>query len=95
MMDLDYLPQDEKDRFVEMAQETILNRVLLRLADLMGEEDLAKFRTLVEEDKADEVVDFLAAREIDIEQIAAQEALAYKTEMAAMADSLDQANKGK
>lgn len=85
---LENLSEAEKKAVFDKAQETIMYRVLLRLGDLLPDEDLAKLQTLLEAKDEKGTADFFSERGIDIDQIAAQEAMSYKSEMATAADAL-------
>lgn len=85
---LEHLPQEKKDELFQQAYETIMNRILLRIADQLEEGDLDKLKELFEAEDGAATTQFLSEHGIDLEQLATSETLAYKTEMASLTAAL-------
>lgn len=92
VMKLDHLSDEVKADLFKKAHETIMYRVMLRLADVLPETDLEKLQALLEKQDEADIEEFFDSRRIDVDQITAQEALAYKVEMAALADAVKPAH---
>jgi hypothetical protein len=69
-----------------------MNRVMLRVADQLDDEGLDKFKELIDAGDANAVHTFLEEKGVDIDQIAAQESLAYKVELASISEALQGGN---
>ena len=88
ILGLENLDEEKKKELFEKASETIQNRILVRLADLLSEEDVKKVVEFAEQDNTDGFEQLVASNDIDLEQIAAEETLSYKTEMASITEAL-------
>lgn len=92
VLGLEHLPQDKKDELFAKAYDTIMHRVLLRVADQLEEPQLDELKALIEGGDQAAVNAFMEHNQIDIDQIAMSESVAYKTEMASLAETLKAAD---
>jgi hypothetical protein len=75
---LDDLSSEQKEKHFAEMQEIVEQRVFLRVMDTLSEEDKKIYDTL----KTDEELDkFYIDRKISLEQIATEEAVAYREEL--------------
>ena len=81
LLGLEGSSEEDKKKVIDDMLETIQNRVVARLHDSLSEEDRSELERLNEAGNDDVVNQFLKARGIDINQITAEEALFYKTEI--------------
>ncbi len=88
---LEHLSEEKKAEIFQQAYETVMNRVMLRIADALEENEIDELKKLFEDGDGANIEVFLASRQIDIEQIAATETLAYKAEMAELMDAINPA----
>lgn len=88
LTELDKVSDEEKNEIFQKAYETVVNRVMLRIAELLPEQDLEELTKLIEEESADSVHTFLEQKGIEIDQIATAEAMAYKIELASITKAL-------
>ncbi|MCR4278171.1 MAG: hypothetical protein NUV80_03965 [Candidatus Berkelbacteria bacterium] len=86
--ELENLSEEKKQEIFEQSYETVMNRVMIRIADLLDEHGIDKLKELIDEADAGAVHQFFESNNIDIDQIASSEALAYKVELAALTDTL-------
>lgn len=86
--ELEGLSEEEKADVFQKAYETVMNRVMLRVADQLDEEGLDKLKELIDAGDAGAVQSFFEEKGIDIDQIATTESLAYKVEMASISETL-------
>lgn len=89
---LDNLPEKEKEEVFQKAYETVMNRVMLRVADQLDDAGLDKFKELIDAGDTGAVHSFLEESGVDIDQIAATESLAYKVELASISEALQGGN---
>lgn len=88
VLKLTHLTKEQKAELFDKAQETIMYRVMSRLGDQLPDHDLEKLKVLLEKHDQAAVDQFFDSRDIDIDQVTAQEALAYKVEMASLAQAI-------
>lgn len=86
--ELENLSEEEKSEIFQKAYETVMNRVMLRVADQLDEAGLDKLKELIEAGDAPAVHSFFEDKGLDIDQIAATESLAYKVELASISETL-------
>lgn len=84
ILGLDKLPEKEQEEVRTKMLETINNRVLLRIADLLDEAGMKQWETLLDEGDDEKIRAFLTEKKIDMLNLIAAEALVYKSEMADM-----------
>lgn len=88
LLDLEHLPQEKKDEVFQQAYETVMNRIMLVIANRLDEAKLDELKELFEKEDGTAVTQFFADNGIEIEQIATTEALKYKAELAALNEAL-------
>ena|SRR3989344_5465935 len=82
------LDEDKKEGVFQKAYETIMNRIFLRVADQLDENKLDEFKKILEENDNSSAQSFLTQNGVDIDQLTAEETLAYKAEMASLTEIL-------
>ena len=85
------MPEEKKQELYQKMMETIQNRMIGKAFDLLEEKDKAEFKRLAEEQKKSELEEFLKARGINLSKMMLQESLLYKTEMAELSKTIQQA----
>ncbi|KKQ95435.1 MAG: hypothetical protein UT66_C0001G0020 [candidate division CPR2 bacterium GW2011_GWC1_39_9] len=90
LLDLKELPQNYKDKMVKEMEDMLENRVIGRLMDGLDEKGAEEFDKLPEGD-SNAITEFFKEKNIDVDQIAAEEALMLKSDMASL---INVANKG-
>lgn len=95
LMDLQDIPEEQKQEWYEKIAATIQNRVILRLDEVLGPEDGTQWAALVESGDRTQMDAFLAERNIDLERMTIEEAAIFKTQLVVMLDEAqaDQASK--
>lgn len=78
---LDGLPQEEKEKIMTKLIESVRNRVLIRIDDLIKPEDREEFNKVVDSGKDKEITKFLEARKINVAQLVVEESLLEKAEL--------------
>lgn len=73
---------EKKHELLEVVTESVNNRVFSRVLDLIEDDAATELEHLL--DTNGDIDTFLKARDIDVAVITAQEALIYKTELAAL-----------
>jgi len=86
--DLNNLSDEEKTEVFEKAYETVMNRILIRIADRLSESELDELKKLIDASDQTKVHNFFEEKSIDIDQISTEETLAYKVEMASITETL-------
>jgi hypothetical protein len=81
LLGLQNLSEEEKEDIMAKIIEGLQSRVVLRIDDLVGEEDRKKFYDLLDQSKDEEINSFLASKNINVPQITAEEALLQKNEI--------------
>lgn len=84
LLGIDGASDEQKDEIRARMLETIRDRVLLRIADAMSQEDFEQYKQLLEApegEKADTAIDaFLADRSIDLNALTVEETILVKAE---------------
>jgi hypothetical protein len=75
--------EENKASLMQTITQSINNRIFARVLDMIPDEDAAELEQILENDG--DVDAFLKSKGIDISTVAVQEALIYKTELAALA----------
>ncbi len=88
LTDLNHLDDEVKSELFQKAYETIMNRVMLRVADQLDEAGLDQLKELISKGEPEAVHHFFTQHQIDIDQIASTETLAYKVEMHSLTETL-------
>jgi len=81
LLKLDKAPDATKQKIIDDMVMTVQARVVARMMDAMDEEESEQFDVLIAENDDAKIAAFLASKNIDIKQLAAQETLYYKTQM--------------
>ncbi len=88
LLDLEHLPQEKKDEVFQQAYETVMNRIMLVIANRLDEAKLDQLKDLFEKEDGAAISQFFADTGLEIEQIATAETLKYKAELASLAEAL-------
>ena len=88
LMGLSKLSEKEQAELYQKAMETVQNRLLIRIATILGEKNKDEFFKLI--DKGDEkaVDDYLKSKNIDYQTLFTEEVLLYKLEMSHQSQSV-------
>jgi hypothetical protein len=86
LLGMQNLPENEKEELRKTMYETVQNRIAARVLDGLDKEEAKHWQQLLMDNKLKEMNDFLLLKGIDIDQIAAEETLFYKTQLAAQAE---------
>lgn len=86
LLDLDGVSDEKKDELYQKMLSTIQNRVVARLLDELDEKSREKFKKLLDGEKEEEIKKMLANKGININELMAQEALIYKTEVVGLVE---------
>ena len=88
LMGLSKLSEKEQAELYQQAMETVQNRLLIRIATILGEKNKDEFFKLI--DKGDEkaVDDYLKSKKIDYQTLFTEEVLLYKLEMSHKSQSV-------
>lgn len=78
---LDGLPQEEKEKIMTKLIESVRNRVLIRIDDLIKPEDREEFNKVLDSKKDEEISKFLEKRKINVAQLVVEESLLEKAEI--------------
>lgn len=81
LLGLDDASDEKKDELYQKMLSTIQNRVVARLLDELDEESREKFKKLLDKNDEKEIKTFLQTKDIDMNELMAQETLIYKTEI--------------
>ena len=84
MLGLTPLPLKERARIVDEATELVEARVFARLFDVLPPEKAGKLRELIAADSGEEIAVFFETEVPNFEQLAAEEVLTVKQEMAGL-----------
>ncbi len=88
------ISQEEKNNIYKKMVDTISNRVILKIDDLLQtEENRNKFKSLLEKNDSAAMENFFVEFGIDVKDLIMQETLIYKTELVSLAKSVDENNK--
>ncbi len=88
LLDLEHLPQEKKDEIFQQAYDTVMNRIMLQIADRLDEVKLDELKALFEKGDGGAVSQFFTDNGIEIEQLATTETLKYKVELASLSEAL-------
>jgi len=88
------MPEEKKKELYTKMLETIQNRVIARVADSIGDEEMPKWEEIVKTRDKAKIEEFLKSKGIDIAGLYLQEALIYKTEMVNLANLMKKQIKG-
>ena len=81
LLGLDNASVEKKDELYKKMLSTIQNRVVVRLLDELDKDSREKFKKLLDKEKEEEIEKMLKNKGININELMAQEALIYKTEI--------------
>jgi len=81
LLKLEDIAQEVKDKIIENAVSSIQSRVLGRVMDSLDDPEREEFMRLVADPDPKKAEEYLKTKEINIEQLTAQEALYYKSEL--------------
>ncbi len=83
LLQLPNLSKEKKDKIIKDMLETVNNRVIARILDLLEEKNQQEqFFTLLQGNQNQAIDDFLEQQNIDIKKISLEESLLYKMEIA-------------
>jgi len=82
VLGLNQLPDTEQDELRLMVMESIRDRVLVRVVDILGPTLEKKWFELLDKGDDDAVYKFLEDNGIDLRQLAMEEGIRYKVELA-------------
>lgn len=80
LMGYQNLTDEEKNHHYTVMLETVNNRVAIRIADSLGENDAQAWQDLAQKDEQS-AIQFLIEREIDLQKWLLEETVLYKAEM--------------
>lgn len=78
---LDGLSEEKQEEVMGQVMETVLNRVLVRIVDALGEEKKNDFMELLEKGNDEQIREYLIANNIDMDKFVVEESLLYKNEL--------------
>lgn len=78
---LEKLTDREKEELMLKMLESVKNRVLLRIDDLISKSDRGEFNQLLDEGDEKKISQFIKSKGIDVERLVAEEALLLKKEI--------------
>ena len=78
---LDKLTNREKEQIMLKMMESVKNRVILRIDEMIKKEDKAQFNALLDEGNDRKISQFIKDQGINIDEIVAGEAILLKKEM--------------
>lgn len=81
LMGLQNMAEDKKQELMAKFIEGVESRVALRIDDLLEGEDKEKFHQLLDQDDEGAINQFLKSKDINVPQLAAEEALFAKNEI--------------
>jgi hypothetical protein len=81
--------QEKKDQLYKKMLSTIQNRVVARVLDELEGEDVEKFKDLIEKGEEDDIKQFIEDKNMNINELMAQESLIYKTEIVSLVEDGD------
>ena len=76
------LPPEKKTALYEQMAETVQNRTIARVYDVLSEEEGKELDSLIDAGDAQKVDEYLKNKGMDITALIVSEAMVYKTEMA-------------
>jgi hypothetical protein len=75
------LQQEKKDELYERMAKTVQNRSIVRVYDLLNEDERNQLDELLEANDNNRLNEFFKSHNIDLAKILLEEAIVYKTEM--------------
>ena len=88
------MPDEKKKELYQKMLETIQNRVIARIDDMLTDEEAAEWKKIVDENNHQKNQEFLQRKNIDIKKLYTQELLIYKMEMVNLSRSLNKTKNG-
>jgi len=85
---LDDLTDGQKQNLMIQMTESINNRVLVKIHDLLDQAGRAEWQKLLDEGKNKEASDFLESKGISVDELAVEESLGLKAQLIEMAEQL-------
>lgn len=82
ILGLEKMPEKDQDDMRTRMLDVINNRVLLRVSDMLNEEEMKEFETVIDENNDQKIRDFLTNKKIDISKIVIEETIIFKSELA-------------
>lgn len=76
------MSDDQKQKIITKALETIQTRAMMRISDKLSEADVSEWKKIIDSKGNTEAAKFLESKGIDVAKILLEEALIYKTELA-------------
>ena len=89
LMGAEHLTAAEQDELYQAALETIENRVVARIDELLTDEEAQEWKSIVEAQNKDKLKAFFASKQIDLPRLYAEETLLYKSQMIDLVQTLD------
>jgi hypothetical protein len=81
LLGLENLDDKTKDDLRINILESVSNRILLRVADLLNDEEIKHWENLLDEGNNEKIVNYLQEKNIDLKKIAIEESLIYKRQL--------------
>lgn len=81
LLGLKNIPETQKEELMSQIIEGVESRVVLRIDDLLDEADRDKFGQILDQGDDQAITDFLQSKNINVGQLAAEEALLIKSEI--------------
>ena len=78
---LDNLPEEKQEIIMAQVMESVLNRVLVRIIDALGDEKKNKFMELLEKGSDEQIREYFIDNDIDMDKFVIEESLLYKNEL--------------
>lgn len=88
LMGLQNLSEEKKAALMSQLAQGVQSRVLVRLDDLLKEEDRPAFKELVDKATDEEILRFLEERDINVGQLVVEESLLEKAKVIELAQKL-------
>jgi hypothetical protein len=85
---LEGLTDEQKQTLMLQMTESINNRVLIRIHDLLDEASKKEWEGLIDEGKNQEATDFLESKGISLDKLAVEESLGLKAQLIEMANQI-------
>ncbi len=98
LLDLEDMPEDQKNEIRAKVLETIRDRTLLRIRDLLSDQEFDEYKKLLEAPEgsdSDKAIDeFLAAKNVDVNQLTVEETILVKMQAVQAMQGLEKAYDG-
>ncbi len=82
ILGLDKMPEKDQDELRMRMLDVVNNRVLLRIGDILSDEEMKEFEKVLDSNDDQKVRDFLTGKKIDISKLIVEETLVFKSELA-------------